>query len=216
MHPHQSICEVAETEIFVLPDDLSPAKATLISNMETVINAIWDSELGENEKVLIAGFGNIGGLLADLDGATASEQSCDPEHPLASAISIDSGNPLADWQVAENGGFDAIADWECRVIYPTEEIVDGTESPLVSVLSCESLSFARRPSAGHIDFVHGGEANLIDVDGDGNVDVVEVEGNLMDFRSPSRLSLLAALVAVLAGGASLIKALIEMGKAIPT
>jgi len=65
MYPHQSICEVAETEFFVLPDDLSLAKATLISNMETVINAIWDSELGENEKVLIAGFGNIGGLLAE-------------------------------------------------------------------------------------------------------------------------------------------------------
>ena len=64
MHPHQSDFKVDEKDIFVLPDGLSPKKATLISNIETIINAIWDGEISKEDSILIAGFGNIGSLLA--------------------------------------------------------------------------------------------------------------------------------------------------------
>ncbi len=65
MHPHQSHCKIAEKDMAVIPEQLSPLKAALISNMETVINAIWDADIQGGEKVLIAGFGNIGCLLAE-------------------------------------------------------------------------------------------------------------------------------------------------------
>ena len=65
MHPHQQTLQVLEDEIFELPENLPAARATLISNMETVINAIWDSQPKENQKIAICGFGNIGGLLAN-------------------------------------------------------------------------------------------------------------------------------------------------------
>ena len=64
MHPHQSDFHIDKKSAFVLPDGLSPQKATLISNIETVINAIWDGAITEGDSILIAGFGNIGGLLA--------------------------------------------------------------------------------------------------------------------------------------------------------
>ena len=64
MHPHQSEFNVDEKNVFVLPDGLSPKKAALISNMETIINAIWDGEVSKGDSILIAGFGNIGSLLA--------------------------------------------------------------------------------------------------------------------------------------------------------
>ncbi len=73
MHPHQSRCWVKEEALTVLPSDLPLEKAALISNMETVINAIWDAEIQGGEKVLIAGFGNIGALLAE----TLSHQAVD-------------------------------------------------------------------------------------------------------------------------------------------
>lgn len=65
MHPHQSTCWVKENEVTVLPENLDIRKAPLISNVETVVNAIWDSEASLGDEVLIAGFGNIGVLLAE-------------------------------------------------------------------------------------------------------------------------------------------------------
>lgn len=65
MHPHQSRCWVKEEHVTLLPDEISLKKAPLISNIETVINAIWDSEITIGQTVLIAGFGNIGTLLAE-------------------------------------------------------------------------------------------------------------------------------------------------------
>jgi len=64
MHPHQSEVVVDRASAYKLPSDLPPRRAALISNMETVINAIWDSELQIDDKVAICGFGNIGSLLA--------------------------------------------------------------------------------------------------------------------------------------------------------
>lgn len=64
MHPHQSDFNVDEKSVFVLPEGLSPKKAALISNIETIINAIWDGTISQSDSILIAGFGNIGGLLA--------------------------------------------------------------------------------------------------------------------------------------------------------
>ncbi len=64
MHPHQDICVALPEMVHVLEPGTDPLSATLISNMETIINALWDSEVREDDKVLVCGFGNIGGLLA--------------------------------------------------------------------------------------------------------------------------------------------------------
>ena len=64
MHPHQSYVSVDPKVAFRLPEGLPPRRAVLISNMETVINAIWDSHPSTKEKIAIVGFGNVGSLLA--------------------------------------------------------------------------------------------------------------------------------------------------------
>lgn len=64
MHPHQSHISVRAEDVYQLPADLSSERACLISNMETIINAIWDGDPKSNDKVAICGFGNIGALLA--------------------------------------------------------------------------------------------------------------------------------------------------------
>jgi hypothetical protein len=62
--PHQTeICAPAEA-LFPIPQEVPPLRATLASNMETVVNAIWDSGVSLGDRVLIVGFGMIGGLLA--------------------------------------------------------------------------------------------------------------------------------------------------------
>ena len=62
--PHQTeICAPAEA-LFPIPKEVPPLRATLASNMETVVNAVWDSGVSLGDRVLVVGFGMIGGLLA--------------------------------------------------------------------------------------------------------------------------------------------------------
>ncbi len=64
MHPHQDYLVTNPAAFFEIPPSLDPAIATLASNMETIITAIWDSKISVGDKVLITGFGTIGALLA--------------------------------------------------------------------------------------------------------------------------------------------------------
>lgn len=68
LHPHQQIAFVDKRATFALPHDASPRRMTLLSNMETIINAIWDAEetnkLDSSKMIAICGFGTIGSLLA--------------------------------------------------------------------------------------------------------------------------------------------------------
>jgi hypothetical protein len=66
MHPHQDYALVNERDVSSIPKGVSHKAATLISNLETVVNAVWDSGVSLGDKVLIVGFGNIGALLASV------------------------------------------------------------------------------------------------------------------------------------------------------
>lgn len=70
LHPHQDQAWVARDALYYLPSTVSPQRMTLISNMETIINACWDAEQfcphwrDKSARVVICGFGAIGSLLA--------------------------------------------------------------------------------------------------------------------------------------------------------
>ena len=64
MHPHQNMINRRENEIFWIDEEIPANRFSLISNMETVINAIWDSNPKINQRIAVCGFGNIGSLLA--------------------------------------------------------------------------------------------------------------------------------------------------------
>lgn len=66
MHPHQDYIKVNDEDVIGIPEGISPKTATLISNLETVVNAVWDSGVTIGDKVLIVGFGNIGAMLASV------------------------------------------------------------------------------------------------------------------------------------------------------
>jgi len=65
MHPHQNKLHVDENSIFWIDEDIPAPRFALISNIETVLNAIWDSGPKQSDKIGICGFGNIGSLLAN-------------------------------------------------------------------------------------------------------------------------------------------------------
>ena len=64
MHPHQTEIEIADEHAVVLPEDLSAARATLIPNTETALNAVWDAELNGEDRCVIVGAGAVGLLVA--------------------------------------------------------------------------------------------------------------------------------------------------------
>lgn len=66
MHPHQDMLLVRKEDVYLLPDRLNPKVATLISNMETAVNAVWDAQIELGDKVLIQGYGVIGALIASI------------------------------------------------------------------------------------------------------------------------------------------------------
>jgi threonine dehydrogenase-like Zn-dependent dehydrogenase len=64
MHPHQDRCVVDARNVFVVPADLPARRATLASNLETAVNAIWDSPAQVGERAVVVGFGIVGSLVA--------------------------------------------------------------------------------------------------------------------------------------------------------
>ena len=66
LHPHQSLCNVRVGDVRVVPEDVSAERATLASNLETAITALWDSRIVAGEHALVIGFGIVGSLVARL------------------------------------------------------------------------------------------------------------------------------------------------------
>jgi len=71
MHPHQDMAWVDPLSVYPIPDDIPPYRAVLAGNLETAVNAIWDSEISIGDSILIAGFGIIGALIASLASGIA-------------------------------------------------------------------------------------------------------------------------------------------------
>jgi threonine dehydrogenase-like Zn-dependent dehydrogenase len=83
MHPHQDQIIVNNDDCyFFSQEDIDPVVATQFSNLETVINAIWTSNVKQTDIVLICGTGSIGILLAQTIkkhiGATVFVQETNP------------------------------------------------------------------------------------------------------------------------------------------
>lgn len=66
LHPHQNKCWVNASDCFVIPQNICLKRATLASNLETALNAVWDAQVSIGDKVLVVGFGLIGSLVARL------------------------------------------------------------------------------------------------------------------------------------------------------
>jgi len=68
LHPHQTQYVVPAQSVFVLPDDVPPARAVLAANLETAINGLWDARPHIGDRVSVVGGGTVGCLVAWLAG----------------------------------------------------------------------------------------------------------------------------------------------------
>jgi len=64
LHPHQTVFNIPEKNIVLLPQHLPPERAVLAANMETALNAVWDGNPGPADRIAVVGAGVLGLLVA--------------------------------------------------------------------------------------------------------------------------------------------------------
>ncbi len=122
LFPHQDVFEVPSSALCLLPAELPPRRAVLAANMETALNAVWDSGVGPGDRVAIIGGGILGGLLAGLVGAI----------PETETTLIDISNErealASDMNVCFRDPKDAPSD--CDIVFHTSSSGSGAATAL--------------------------------------------------------------------------------------
>ncbi|HTV51935.1 MAG TPA: zinc-binding alcohol dehydrogenase [Steroidobacteraceae bacterium] len=68
LYPHQQHYIVPTHALYPLPECVPAARAVLAANLETALNAVWDSGAAPGDRVTVVGAGSIGCLVAWLLG----------------------------------------------------------------------------------------------------------------------------------------------------
>jgi threonine dehydrogenase-like Zn-dependent dehydrogenase len=68
LHPHQDRIVVPASALTLVPDFVPAKRAILAANMETALNALWDSGAGPGDRIAVVGGGVVGCLIAFLAG----------------------------------------------------------------------------------------------------------------------------------------------------
>ena len=66
LHPHQDRFVAPATMLAPVPDTVPKRRAVLAANMETALNAVWDSGAGPGDRIVVVGAGVVGALIAFL------------------------------------------------------------------------------------------------------------------------------------------------------
>lgn len=66
LHPHQTAITLPLDALIALPDAVPSRRATLAANLETALNALWDSGAGPGDRIAVVGVGGVGALIATL------------------------------------------------------------------------------------------------------------------------------------------------------
>ena len=67
--PHQDLIRIHPDQAIPVPDRVPSRRAVLAANMETALNAIWDSGVGAGDRIAVVGGGVLGTLVAHLAAA---------------------------------------------------------------------------------------------------------------------------------------------------
>jgi NADPH:quinone reductase-like Zn-dependent oxidoreductase len=89
LHPHQARFASPRGFVTPLPDAVPARRAILSANMETALNAVWDSGAGPGDRIAVIGAGVVGLLVAvlcqGLPGAEVTAVDVDPGRAATAA-----------------------------------------------------------------------------------------------------------------------------------
>ncbi len=130
LHPHQDVFTVPAALAFRVPEGVPARRATLAANMETALNAMWDSPAGPADRIAIIGAGTVGLLVGYLAGRLAGAEVTlvdvvEERGELAAAMGCQFARPEA-------------APSDCDVVFHTSATAQG----LATAISCAGLEAA--------------------------------------------------------------------------
>ena len=122
LHPHQDRFVLPVDALTLLPEDLPPRRAVLAANMETALNAVWDSSAGPGDRIAVVGGGVVGCLIAAIAG----------QLPGAEVTLIDPVTARADIAGTLGVGFAAPGDApeDCDIVFHASASDRGLASAL--------------------------------------------------------------------------------------
>lgn len=99
LHPHQDRFVAPVAMLRHIPESVPARRAVLAANMETALNALWDSGAGPGDRILVVGAGVVGCLVAYLaarmPGATVTLVDVDSSRrEIANRIGAAFSRPL--------------------------------------------------------------------------------------------------------------------------
>ncbi len=106
LFPHQTRFVVPLSRLVLLPTTLPPRRAILAANLETAINALWDSPPHLGDRIAVVGAGVVGSLTAwlcrQIPGAQVALVDLNPQRrEIAHALGVDFFTPgdlaASDW-----------------------------------------------------------------------------------------------------------------------
>jgi NADPH:quinone reductase-like Zn-dependent oxidoreductase len=96
LHPHQDIFDLPAAFANILPAALPSRRAVLAANMETALNALWDSGAGPGDRIGVVGGGVVGLLVAFLAaGLPGAEVTLVDTDPSRDALATEFGAQFA-------------------------------------------------------------------------------------------------------------------------
>jgi NADPH:quinone reductase-like Zn-dependent oxidoreductase len=122
LHPHQDRIVTPASTLSLVPDNVPARRAVMAANMETALNALWDSGAGPGDRIAVIGGGVVGCLIAWLAG----------QLPGADVTLVDPVASRADIAAALGVGFalPVKAPENCDVVFHTSANPKGLANAL--------------------------------------------------------------------------------------
>ena len=122
LYPHQTAYVVPADAVFVVPEEVPPARAVLAGTVETAVNALWDAAPLVGDRIAVVGAGMVGLCVARLLSRIVGVQ--------VTAVDVDESR--ADVVASLNAGFALPKDapTDCDLVFHTSGTSEGLQLSL--------------------------------------------------------------------------------------
>jgi threonine dehydrogenase-like Zn-dependent dehydrogenase len=130
LHPHQDVLQVPAARLAPIPGRIPARRATLAANMETALNALWDSGAGPGDRIVVVGAGIVGLLVASLAGRLPGA--------AVTAVDVDAGRRDLVVEMGATFAKPEAAPAEADVVFHASASAAGLET----AIACAGLEAA--------------------------------------------------------------------------
>ncbi len=122
LHPHQDVFNVPVDRLTVVPDAVPARRATLTANMETALNALWDSGAGPADRIAVVGGGIVGLLVAHLAARLPGAS--------VTLVDVDASRAVLAHQLGARFATPNDAPRECDIVFHTSAVAAGLDTAI--------------------------------------------------------------------------------------